>query len=139
MVIDPPMPCHTPHFQPPIPTSLCLRTFSLRHGFLSCGWIESAQELVAQMAKKVLAMQEIRVRSLGQEDPLEKGMTTHFSILAWRIPWTEESGSPWGRKESDTTERRTLPYLGISRGSLQPMASGDSCINTLASSSLGCI
>jgi len=44
------------------------------------------------MIKKVLAMQEIRVRSLGQEDPLEKGMATHFSILAWRIPWTEESG-----------------------------------------------
>ena len=44
------------------------------------------------MIKKVLAMQEIRVRSLGQEDPLEKGMATHSSILAWRIPWTEESG-----------------------------------------------
>ena len=36
--------------------------------------------------------QEMRVRSLGQEDPLEKGMATHFSILAWRIPWTEEPG-----------------------------------------------
>ena len=44
------------------------------------------------MVKKVLAMQEIQVRSLGQEDPLEKGMATHFSILVWRIPWTEESG-----------------------------------------------
>ena len=44
------------------------------------------------MVKKVLAMQEIPVRSLGQEDPLEKGMATHFSILVWRIPWTEESG-----------------------------------------------
>ena len=44
------------------------------------------------MVKKVLAMQEIPVRSLGQEDPLEKGMVTHFSILVWRIPWTEESG-----------------------------------------------
>jgi len=44
---------------------------------------------------------------LGQEDPLEKEMATHSSILAWRIPWTEEPGgySPWGRKESDTTER----------------------------------
>ena len=37
-------------------------------------------------------MQEMQVRSLGQEDPLEKGMTTHSSILAWRIPWTEEPG-----------------------------------------------
>ena len=50
-------------------------------------------------------MQETWVQSLGQEDPLEKGMTTHFSILAWRIPWTEEPGgySPWGHKESDTS------------------------------------
>ena len=38
------------------------------------------------------AMQETRVPSLGGEDPLEKGMATHSSILAWRIPWTEESG-----------------------------------------------
>ena len=37
-------------------------------------------------------MQETWVRSLGQEDPLEKGMATHFGILAWRIPWTEEPG-----------------------------------------------
>ena len=44
------------------------------------------------------------VRSLGQEDPLEEGMATHSSILAWRIPWTEEPGSPEDHKESDTTE-----------------------------------
>ena len=37
-------------------------------------------------------MQETQVQSLGQEDPLEKGMATHSSILAWRIPWTEETG-----------------------------------------------
>ena len=51
-------------------------------------------------------MQEIWVLSLGWEDPLEKEMATHSSILAWRIPWTEEPGgySPWGHKESDTTE-----------------------------------
>ena len=50
-------------------------------------------------------MQETWVQSLGQEDPLEEGMATHFGILAWEIPWTEESGghSPWGHKESDTT------------------------------------
>ena len=46
--------------------------------------------LVAQTIKNLLAMQEIRVHSLGWEDPLEKGMATHSSILAWRIPWTEE-------------------------------------------------
>ena len=39
-------------------------------------------------------MKEMRVQSLGQEDPLEKGMATHSSILAWRIPWTEEAGGP---------------------------------------------
>ena len=45
-----------------------------------------------QMAKNPLAMQETWVQSLGWEDPLEKGMATHSSILAWRIPWTEELG-----------------------------------------------
>ena len=55
-------------------------------------------------------MQETWVRSLGWEDSLEKGMATHSSILAWRIPGTEELAgySPWGHKESDTTERLTL-------------------------------
>ena len=48
--------------------------------------------LVAQMVKNPLAMQEIWVRSLGQEDTLEKGMATHSSILAWKIPWTEKLG-----------------------------------------------
>ena len=45
---------------------------------------------VAQMVKNLLAMQETWVLPLGQEDPLEKGMATHSSILAWRIPWTDE-------------------------------------------------
>ena len=44
------------------------------------------------MVKNLSAMQETQVQSLGWEDPLEKGMTTHSSILAWRIPWTEEPG-----------------------------------------------
>ena len=48
--------------------------------------------LVAQTVKNPPAIQETRVRSLGQEDPLEKGMAIHSSILAWRIPWTEEPG-----------------------------------------------
>ena len=49
-------------------------------------------------------MQEMQVQSLGQEDPLEE-MATHSSILAWRIPWTEEPGGPqfMGHKELDTT------------------------------------
>ena len=63
--------------------------------------------LVAQRLKHLPAMQETWVRSLGREDPLEKEMATHSSILVWRIPWTEEPGgySPRSRKESDTTER----------------------------------
>ena len=47
---------------------------------------------VAQLVKNPPAMQETWVPSLGWEDPLEQGMATHSSILAWRIPWTEESG-----------------------------------------------
>ena len=46
--------------------------------------------LVAQMVKRLPAMQETRVRSLGWEDPLEKEMAIHSSILAWKIPWTED-------------------------------------------------
>ena len=48
--------------------------------------------LIAQMVKCLLEMQETQVRSLGQEDPLEKAMATHSSTLAWKIPWTEEAG-----------------------------------------------
>ena len=47
---------------------------------------------MAQTVKNLLAMQETWVLSLGLEDPLEEGMATHSSILAWRIPWTEEPG-----------------------------------------------
>ena len=47
---------------------------------------------MAQMVKNLPAVQETWVRSLGWEDPLEKGMATHSSNLAWRIPWTEETG-----------------------------------------------
>ena len=54
----------------------------------------SGASLVAQMVKNLLSLGETWVRSLGWEDPLEKGMVTHTSILAWRIPWTEEPGGP---------------------------------------------
>ena len=56
--------------------------------------------------KNLPVMQEIWIRSLGWQDPPEKGMTTHSNILAWEIPWTEEPGKlhPWGHKELDTTE-----------------------------------
>ena len=48
--------------------------------------------LVAQTIRNLPAVQETQVQSLGREDPLEKGMATHCSILAWRMPWTEEPG-----------------------------------------------
>ena len=53
----------------------------------------------------MLETQEMWVRSLGQEDPLEEGRATHSSILVWRIPWTEKPDrqQSWGREESDTT------------------------------------
>ena len=50
--------------------------------------------LVAQAVKRLPTIQETEVRSLGQEDPLEKEMATYFSILAWRISWTEDPGRP---------------------------------------------
>ena len=52
----------------------------------------SCASLVTQMVKNLPAMQETQLRSLGQEDPLEKGIATHSSTLAWRAPWTEEPG-----------------------------------------------
>ena len=65
---------------------------------------------MAQVVKSPSAMQEIQVQSLDQEDPLEKGMATHSSILAWRTPRTEEPGwlQSWGHKAEDTTEHIIL-------------------------------
>ena len=64
---------------------------------------------VAQMVKNLPVMQKTWVQSLGWEEPLEKGMAIHSSILTLKIPWTEEPGySPWGCKELDMTERLTL-------------------------------
>ena len=62
--------------------------------------------LVAQYGKEFACNGADLVRSLGWEDPLEKGMATHSRILAWRIPWTEEPGTygQQSHKESDTTE-----------------------------------
>ena len=58
-----------------------------------CHWPNNNwASLVAQTVKNLPAMQETWVQSLGQEDPLEKGMANPSSILAWRIPWTEEPG-----------------------------------------------
>ena len=60
----------------------------------------------------------MRVQSLGWEDPLEKGMATHSSNLAWRIPWTEEPGGlqgPWGHQQLDTTERLSKHQAALQR------------------------
>ena len=54
--------------------------------------VGSRASLVTQAVKKPPAVQETQVQSLGGEDPLEKAMATHSSILAWKIPWTEEPG-----------------------------------------------
>ena len=64
-------------------------------------------------------MQEMQVQSLVWEDPLEEEMATHSSILAWKIPWTEEFGGlqSQGGKESDTTE--TEPDICVSSSTLQ--------------------
>ena len=62
---------------------------------------------MAQIVKNLPVMQETRVQSLDQEDPLEKETAALSSIPAWRIPWTESlvGPSPWGHKESDMTEQ----------------------------------
>ena len=57
--------------------------------------VRKVASLVAQLVKNLPAMQETWVRFLGWEDPLEKEMATHSSILAWIIPWSED---PWGHK-----------------------------------------
>ena len=59
---------------------------------------------VAQLVKNLPTMWETWVRSLGWEDPLEKGKATYSRILAWRIPWTR----PWSPKELNTTEQLSL-------------------------------
>ena len=79
--------------------------------FLISTWMLRAS-LVTQTVKNRPTMRETRVWSLGREDPLEKGMATHSSILAWRIPWTEEPGRLqfMGSQELDTTEWLTHIY-----------------------------
>ena len=77
---------------------------------LGSSYLPTGGSLVAQLETNPPVMQETPVRFLGWEDPLEKGKATHSSILAWRIPWTEEPGGlqSTGVKESDTTEQLSL-------------------------------
>ena len=71
------------------PSSKASDSLCLKSGLRIC---ISTASLVPQIVKNLPALWETLVRSLGWEDPLEEGMATHSSILAWRIPWTEESG-----------------------------------------------
>ena len=73
--------------------------------------------LVAQMVRNLPAIQETQIGFLGQEDPLEKGMTTHSNILAWRIPWTEKTGlQSIGSQRVNRTERLTLSLFTPRKG-----------------------
>ena len=106
-------------------------------------FVLSWASLVAQMVKYLPAMWKTLVWTLGQEDSLEKGMASHSSILAWGIPWTEEPDgySPWGRKESDMTERLPPPpppFLSqeVNEGLLSPFQSNIIISSTKAECSL---
>ena len=92
----PPIPNPTPH----PPSSYKQAGFQFKTVYKLC-W----PSLIAQLVNHLSAMQEARVRFLGRDDPLEKEMATHSSILAWRIPWTEEPDRSVGSQESDTTWR----------------------------------
>ena len=90
------MSCPPPPPQLSVPSITSLQTLEKKNpsksGRIFCkSLIEVASSLVTQTVKNLSAMWETWVQSLGQEDLLEKGMETHSSILAWRIPWTEEA------------------------------------------------
>ena len=67
------------------------------------------------MVKNLPAVQEIQVRSLGWEGPLEKGMATHSSVLAWRFPWTEEPPERSGRAKTMGSQRDKTERVTVSR------------------------
>ena len=75
-----------------IESQLKISNPQFKKNFFVCNFMWSWASVVAQMVKNLRAMPEIWVWSLSREDPLEKEMATHSSILAWRIPWTEEPG-----------------------------------------------
>ena len=80
-------------------------TLYIKHIFLFASTILLWTSMVAQILKNLPAIQETQIRSLGEEDPLEKEIATDYSILAWRIQWTEEPGGlqsmVWQRVEHD--------------------------------------
>ena len=86
-------------------------------------------KLDGSVVKNLPAMQETRVRSLGREDPLEKGMASHSSILAWRISWSEKPGGLQhvGAIKSDMTEHIVNSLFILSSGSSTSLNSGIFC------------
>ena len=93
-----------------IAKTLLFKTFSsMQHYLFPTRYKRMRASQAAQWVKNlpvIREMQEMRVLFLGQEDPLEEGMATDSSMLAWRIPWKRSLAgcSPWGSKELDTTE-----------------------------------
>ena len=79
-----------PGIEPGSPAFIACRL--LDHSHSDWREMEFTDLLVAQMVKRLSTMRETQVRSLGQEDPLEKEMAIHSSTIAWKIPWTEEPG-----------------------------------------------
>ena len=78
--------------QPPFLLLVMMASCILYHQISDHLFLSELKSTGAQMAKSLPAMEETRVLSLGQKDPLEKEMATHSSILAWKVPWTEEPG-----------------------------------------------
>ena len=79
---------------------------------------------MAQLVKNSPAMQGMWVQSLGWEDPLEKGKATYFSILAWRISWTDGLSSTWGCKESGRTEQLSHTSAQAALDICKPLLAG---------------
>ena len=100
---------------------MLVRDFTINLGFLS-----GSDGKKKKKKKNLPATQETWVQSEGQEDPLEKEMAIHPSILAWTIPWTEEPGrlQSIGSRESDMTEQLTLVNLASAERCLQTLFPG---------------
>ena len=88
-----PKPSQSPRTQPTLEAPGAVKCSRIQAGNPCLAGLPRVS-VVAQSGTNLPAMQETRVRFPGQEDPLEKEMATHSSILAWRIPWTEEPGEP---------------------------------------------
>ena len=99
-----PKPAQSPGIQPTLESPGAVKRSHIQGGNPCLAGLPRVS-LVAQSVKNLPVMQETQVRFLGQEDPLEKEMATRSSILAWRIPCTEEPGEPqsMGSQESDMT------------------------------------